>query len=90
MSDLRAIWKYPLPRPREAITIPVGARILDLQMQGDVPTLWALVDPEAPIQERRFIGVATGQIFHAEHGQDYIGTFQMASGLVFHLFEVKS
>lgn len=72
--------------------MPVGARILHVQMQMGVPVLWALVDPRAPREIRRFINEGTGQTFDGS-GLDYVGTWQEENSdgaFVFHLFEVKS
>ncbi len=66
---------------------------MNLQVQDGIPTIWAIVDPAAEMESRTFVGVPTGRQFHAEHATPpelYIGTFQLQSGLVFHLFEVRS
>ena len=49
MTKIRKIWKYQLPFPEEEIVIsmPKEAEILCVQMQGNVPCIWVLVDPEA-------------------------------------------
>jgi hypothetical protein len=72
--------------------LPIGAEIkfvgIDLHV-GD-PAIWAIVDPAAPTEARRFRIYGTGhamtELFE-EGGEKYIGTFQR--GLyVWHLFEV--
>ena len=55
-----------------------------------VPMLWALVDPEAPKVQRRFLLVGTGQPLPDEvEGFTFVDSFQLQNGaLVFHLFDV--
>jgi len=84
------IWKFEVPVAdgRIVLDMPRKAQCLDLQMQNGTPCVWALVDPEAPLQRRSFVWVGTG---HAvpEHWSGYIGTVQMHDGaLVLHLFSV--
>ncbi len=77
------IHKFPIDA--YSIQLPEGAKPLDLQMQGRVVTLWALVDPQAqPV--RRSVGVyATGNSIdsHTLEDWEYLGTVQ-DDGLVFH------
>lgn len=83
----KTIWKFPLPVSASfTLTLPNGAVVLNVQMQGSTPCLWALVDPLAAGEERRFQIIGTG---HPEHtdGMIYCGTFQ-AGGFVGHVFEV--
>jgi hypothetical protein len=87
------IWKYPLPMmtgPDYEIQMPAGAQILAVQAQYDVPTIWALVDPSQPPQNRRFSVVGTGHPFEWDGVTGHhIGTFQVAHGsFVGHLFEL--
>ena len=85
------VWKYPLAFGSQTILMPQNARILAVQTQHNEPQLWALVNPEAPDETRRFLTIGTGTEFEADRLLlDYIGTFQLHSGsLVFHLFECK-
>lgn len=55
-------------------------------MQGEVPTLWVLVNPDATKITRRFRFHGTGD-HNVDDGEMYIGTFQWLNGLVFHVFE---
>jgi len=72
------------------VTIPIGAKILSLQVQNNIPCLWALVDEGVRSEVRTFKTFGTGQyIFDKEIScKKYIGTYQLQKGLVFHLFEV--
>ena len=83
---MRSIWKFPLKvTDRQPISIPVGAVSLSVQIQNDIPCLWALVDTEADTEQREVSIFGTGHMV-SEEGQ-YISTFQMHNGgLVFHAF----
>jgi hypothetical protein len=70
------------------IDMPLGAKILTLQMQDGLPTLWAAVDPLQPTEPRCFAIVGTGQPMPKNSGS-YVGTWQSAI-YVFHLFEVHA
>lgn len=90
----RAVWKYPLQFPPMAgdvyvVPMPAGARVLTAQMQAGLLAIWALVDPTAEPEPRRFRVAGTGHPIEQEIAA-YIGTFQLADGaLVFHVFEVQ-
>jgi hypothetical protein len=82
----KTIWKYSLT-PDCTLSMPVGSIILTVQEQEQRPCLWALVDPAAPHECRRFRTYGTGHPVADDPGE-YIGTFQLNGGsLVFHLFE---
>jgi hypothetical protein len=83
---MKTIWKYPLAVESQVIlTMPIDARILTVQMQNGVPTLWAEVDPDSKSKESRYVEVI-GTGFDFEPGT-YIGTVQ--DGLfVWHFYEV--
>jgi hypothetical protein len=89
---LKTIWKYPLLNSTEhgrltdrpVIDMPRGAQPLDVQMQGALPHVWALVDDTAPREPRQFVIVGTGD--NAAGVGRHVGTWQQA-GYVFHLFE---
>jgi hypothetical protein len=84
------IWKYPLDVvDSQIVEVPEGAKILAVQAQGDVPCLWALVDPERPAETRTIHTYGTGHPVDdlAAMSSRYIGTYQIAGGkLVFHVF----
>ena len=85
---MKKVYKYVLPMYDDvAIELPQGAKILKVDTQESVPCIWALVDPDAPLEMRKFRVVGTGHPIE-EKGLEFIGTFQMYGGeLVFHLFE---
>lgn len=83
----RTIWKTTLSvTDRQTLQLPRGAALLTVQMQFDMPQMWALVDPSQPI-ERRVIRIA-GTGHPVDFNCPYIGTFQLDGGaLVFHVFD---
>lgn len=82
------IWKYPLKIYEvQIISMPATAKVLSVQVQGDVPCIWALVDTDEKNVERTFILQGTGLECTCDL-LGYIGTFQLQGGrLVYHLFE---
>ena len=73
---MRTIWKFPVPFSGGNIIMPKGAKVLTLQMQYGVPTLWAEVDPDATIDEIHHLVVyGTGHLIDPGAG-NYLGTFQ--------------
>jgi hypothetical protein len=84
------IWKYSITHDAALLKMPKGAEILTVQLQGDTPTLWALVDTEAEPFERAIEVCGTGWPLDSGVNRKYIGTFQISGfGLVFHVFEVE-
>jgi hypothetical protein len=90
---MKTIWKFPLAvADIQAIEMPVGARLLDVQMQratGDQVCLWALVDP-SNMKCKRWISIhGTGhELPDGIADAKYVGTFQLVGGsLVFHVFD---
>lgn len=83
----KVIWKFEVPLVDGfSIRMPEKAELLHFAMQEDVPTLWALVDPEAPIENRRFALFGTGQEYSYFDLVRYVGTIQERE-FVWHLFE---
>ena len=82
------IWKYPLEiTGSQEVVLPQGARILCVQVQHDVPCLWALVNPDEPSIPRRIYIFGTGHVAPVS-AEGYIGTFQTNEGqFVGHVFE---
>ena len=85
------IWKFPIPiSDNFVVEMPAGATILTVQVQAKKPFIWAVVDPEKPIEQRRFALRGTGHWLHPA-GWNYVGSFQMNDGvIVFHLFAGES
>lgn len=83
------IWKWTLAvKDEQTIELPMNAKLLSVQMQGELPQLWALVDENQPRKQGRRIAIyGTGNPMPDSPGE-YISTFQMHDGaLVFHAFE---
>ncbi len=83
---MNKVFKYTLDFD-STIKMPEGAKILTAQKQGFSMKLWALVDPKAIKEERRFIVVGTGCDLNFNHKMDYIATIQVKP-IVWHVFEV--
>lgn len=90
MKPTKTVWKFALPLEDVAgVDMPQGAHVLHVAAQHEVPTLWALVDPNAPLERRYFRFAGTGHPIKPEHAGRFVGTFFMAGGsLVWHLFEL--
>lgn len=98
MPTHQEVWKFPLPATdvllrvlkggdRAIISMPDGAQILSLQMQRDVPVIWARVFPSNQRVPREFLLRCTGELLGSETG-DHVGTFQLLGGdIVVHVFE---
>lgn len=86
----KKIFKYPVHiTDLQTIEMHKGAEILCFQVQetihGNFPTLWAIVDPDAPKETRSFRVIGTGNPIENDM-REYIGTVQMPP-FVWHLFE---
>jgi len=86
------IHKYSLPeQDLTTVEMPTGARVLCVQVRGDKPFLWAIVDPGQPLESRWFRLCKTGHYLGIDiPSSRYIGTFQLHEGaLVGHVFELE-
>lgn len=85
----KAIWKFPLLNPDNQVLMPLGAKVLAIQIQDGDLMLWALVDPHYSTTESRMFRIfATGEEVYSPEKWEYIGTFQK-SWFVGHVFEWK-
>jgi len=83
---MKSIWKFKLD-PECTIDMPKGAQVLSVREQGEDICLWALVDPHAEKEQRRFVGFGTGHDVPG-YPMNFIGTAHLHGGsLVFHIFE---
>ncbi len=88
---MRKVFKYAVPvEDVFTLDMPAGGKILSFQAQRDRPTIWVLVNPDAPMQSREFRLSGTGHPITDYNNELYfIGTCQMMGGsLVWHLFEL--
>ena len=89
MDDLfkRVVQAYGEAGLSEADAL-LQARLARILRRGEYnePTLWALVDPDAPMESRRIRTYGTGG--RVPDNLEWLGTFQLdGGGLVFHAFE---
>lgn len=81
-----SIYKYQLSNGgATTIDMPIGAQILCVQTQDGFLCLWALINPSAPKESRRFEVYGTGWEMTSPPGK-YIGTVQEGP-YVLHVFE---
>jgi hypothetical protein len=78
------IWKYRLRE--QGIEMPMDAKVLSVQLQDDIPHIWAMVNPHRERELRNFVIIGTGQSFD-DTNMKYIGTYQH-NPFVWHLFEI--
>lgn len=83
---MKTIYKYPIEiTDEQVIEMPLGANILNVQIQNDTVNIWAMVDPKeyaVPVKLRIF---GTGNPVPSGLVLRYIGTVQ-AAGFVWHIF----
>jgi hypothetical protein len=82
---MKTIYKYPLHSKDCTLQLPKGAEILTVQLQNEIPTLWALVNPMTVTEERHICIVGTG--WDVEDNMKYITTY-MDGYFVWHAFEL--
>lgn len=84
---MRTVYKYSLEvQDNVAVEMKRGADTLHFAMQGGSPTIWALVNPDAPLETRVFRLAGTGHPLELPETLDYIGT-TFDGPFVWHLFE---
>lgn len=80
------IHKHSIPLVAEfVIAMPDGAEILCVQLQNNSPYIWARISTDNIVVDYNFYLYMTGQENNTDTGE-YIGTFQLENGLVYHLF----
>ena len=88
---MKVIYKYQLIiDDRQIVVMPKGAEILCVQVQNNIPCIWAKVNTGKVENEERIIFIfETGHTIYNEELK-YLGTFQLIDGnIVFHVFENK-
>lgn len=85
---MKTVWKFPLRVVEEQeVTVPAGAQLLHVEIQGETAQLWALVDPNVSTVNRTVCIYGTGHNMPDNPGR-YINTFTAYNGaLIFHAFE---
>jgi len=85
------IWKYEIAPGENQLDIPQSATLLSVQVQRKAVQLWALVDPEQPLERRRIAVYGTGHNIPEDQNLRFVDTFQLEAGfLVFHAFELAA
>lgn len=96
---MKMIYKYPLGMDIHhnavyEIEMPKAAKILDIQVQGHMPIIWAIVNPKKESRKYIFHVFGTGfemNDYDKKH-YEYIRTIQQSTALgvtmVWHVFEV--
>ena len=82
------IYKYALQTiDEQELTMPVGAKVLCVQVQDGEPYLWALVDTRRPHESRTVLTCGTGNPTLLTPNHTHVGTYQLHGGaLVYHVF----
>lgn len=91
---MRKIYKYPIGTGATTIQMPKDSAIMDIVIQRidgrDTITVYAIVDPESPLQDETFHAIGTGWDVSDEFltNNQYFGTVQIAP-FVWHIFKEK-
>jgi hypothetical protein len=88
MVFMKTIWKMKLkPTGQQTFDVMAGAKVLTVQMQGETPCMWLMLDPDSESRERMTIEIfGTGHPMH-DFEREYIGTYQIDGGAyIFHVF----
>lgn len=84
------IYKYPLvqdPTGLQLVEMPAHAKMLHVGEQHGQLYVWAMVIPEATKVNYKFFVLGTGtDIGHLEMACNFLGSVQMSTGLVWHVF----
>ena len=84
---MKTVWKFPLDLNRLSyVRMPTGYEILKIDCQDDQPMIWALVDPEAPMDTHGFLIRGTGH--PVPDGMGHIASF-FQGPFVWHVFQRK-
>jgi len=88
---MKTIYKYPLEVTGDQfVLIPSGYKILTVQVQNEVPCIWAEVDKSSKPENVHVVIVGTGQETREDDEMNYIGSFRLYSGsFVGHCFISK-
>ena len=78
---MRTIHKYPI---RATIEMPIGAKIIKVDTQGNEGMFWAEVDTSMPYEQRYFDVIGTG--WEVPTGLTYIGSY-LQEMYVWHIYE---
>ena len=82
---MKSVFQYELGYGSK-VQMPVGAEILTTQFKNDTLQIWALVDPAAPLEYRKFVVCFTEQEL-SDTEMRYVNTSHDDS-IYWHVFEV--
>ena len=84
---MKAVWKFTLEGFRTKISLPKKAEFLCTQEQNNIVTVYFLVSPDNPVEQREFEVYGTGTAIN-DH-RVYLGSVQThKQTYVWHVFEV--
>jgi len=81
---MKTIWKLSLKGDRTEVCVPAGAHMLTAQMLDGCPTVWAMVDLEAPPVNLALVCYGTADDLPEDPGY-CVGTMQ-DGGVARHVF----
>lgn len=86
---MKTIYKYPFKMGMNDSVwrhlMPIGSSIIKVGEQDDEVCMWAEVNLDLPLEARGFFIIGTG--FSIPSDSTYVGSVQMDSGLVWHVYE---
>lgn len=72
---------------KQSMQLPVHAEILTVQLQDNIPCIWALVDNKFPLSDVIIRMFPTGANIDMSLNLKYCGTIQLMNGnMVIHVF----
>lgn len=91
----RTVWKFELHHERNPeVQMPKDARLVHVDIHDEKLFVWAIVDPEAPLETRAFTVLGTGDMLgvgapdsHSYSPESaYVGTVPYKA-MVWHVFQ---
>ncbi len=76
---MKTIYKYTLDSQDCTLQLPKGSELLTVKLQNQIPTLWALVNPNTSQSEERHICIV-GTGWQVEDNMKYITTYMDGYG----------
>lgn len=85
---MTTIYKFPLlVTDTQVIEITGEPKFLNIDVQHDIPCIWAEVDPNAPKVKITILTYGTGHPINVpSEERNFIGTYLYRNDLVFHVF----
>ena len=86
---MKKIWKWQLEIADVVeLDTPDNWQVLHVEVQHEVPCIWALIDPDAPSVKRKIRVCGTGHPIDGSAKLKPLGSFFLSGGdFVFHVFE---